>query len=229
MGENDTAGLDPIFYFHHCFIDRVFWLWQKRHGFTKHLTIIPEYPGTNSVDNQGPTPGVVPNSWLTLESPLDPFRKKDGKPFTTNDCVDIEAQLGYTYGPGSLENLATPHAAVDAPVAAKAVHVSGLNRAPIRGSFLVSAFANIGGKRYHVGTEAVLSRWSVKYCANCQTHLEVKTVFPLHAFAESDLQTAEIEVEVQTRDGKLTRPHPATAAASLLPVVTVAPFRFEVR
>ncbi|MEO5559428.1 MAG: tyrosinase family protein, partial [Dokdonella sp.] len=32
MGENDTAGLDPIFFFHHCFIDRIFWLWQKRHG-----------------------------------------------------------------------------------------------------------------------------------------------------------------------------------------------------
>ena len=26
MGENDTAALDPIFYFHHCNIDRVFWV-----------------------------------------------------------------------------------------------------------------------------------------------------------------------------------------------------------
>ncbi|WP_269767686.1 tyrosinase family protein [Burkholderia ubonensis] len=44
VGENDTAGLDPIFYFHHCFVDRVFWLWQKRHGFTQHLDVIAEYP-----------------------------------------------------------------------------------------------------------------------------------------------------------------------------------------
>src|SRR5262249_22977955 len=60
MGENDTAGLDPIFYFHHCFVDRVFWLWQKKNGATDHLQVIAEYPGTNSVDNQGPTPGVAP-------------------------------------------------------------------------------------------------------------------------------------------------------------------------
>ena len=36
-----TAGLDPIFFFHHAFIDRVFWLWQKKHGFTDHLEVIP--------------------------------------------------------------------------------------------------------------------------------------------------------------------------------------------
>jgi len=27
MGENETASFDPIFYFHHCWIDRVFWKW----------------------------------------------------------------------------------------------------------------------------------------------------------------------------------------------------------
>ena len=77
MGENDTASFDPIFFFHHCFVDRVFWLWQKKHGKTDCLEIIPEYPGTNSVDSQGPTPGVLPNTWLNMESPLDPFRKED--------------------------------------------------------------------------------------------------------------------------------------------------------
>ncbi len=93
MGENDTAGLDPIFYFHHCFVDRVFWLWQKRHGFTRHLEVIHGYPGTNSVDSQGPTPGTVPNTWLGLDSPLDPFKlDADGqsRPYTSLDCIDIE-------------------------------------------------------------------------------------------------------------------------------------------
>jgi tyrosinase len=83
MGENDTAGLDPIFFFHHCFVDRVFWLWQKKHGFTDHLPVMAEYPGTNSVDSQGPTPGVAPNSWLTLDSPLNPFKDEDGVTYTS--------------------------------------------------------------------------------------------------------------------------------------------------
>lgn len=39
MGENETAGFDPIFYFHHCWIDRVFWKWQVLHKATTHFEI----------------------------------------------------------------------------------------------------------------------------------------------------------------------------------------------
>lgn len=180
MGENDTAGLDPIFYFHHCNVDRMFWLWQKKHGFTNHLEIIEEYPGTNSVDSQGPTPGVVPNSWLTLDSPLAPFKRKVGGKeqfYTSRDCINIEEQLGFTYSRGSLEELVA--AAPAEHPNAQVLHISGINRARIRGSFLISAFALIDGEMQHIGTEAVLSRWNVQGCANCQTHLEVTASFTL--------------------------------------------------
>jgi tyrosinase len=181
MGENDTAGLDPIFFFHHCFVDRMFWLWQKKQGFTDHLDIIPQYPGTNSVDNQGPTPGTPANSWLTLESPLDPFKLTEGgkkRAYTSLDCINIEKQLGYTYGPGSLDQQAA--IAAVAPAAAepgRTVVVGGINRGGIGGSVLISAFANVGGTRQHLGTEAVLSRWHVEGCANCQAHLEARAAF----------------------------------------------------
>jgi tyrosinase len=216
MGENDTAGLDPIFFFHHCFVDRVFWLWQKRHGRQDDLDVIAEYPGTNSVDNQGPTPGTMPNSWLTLDSPLNPFMKHEhGKerPYTSRDCVNIEKQLGITYGPGSLED----EPLLEAPQAGnstKTIRFSRFNRAPVSGSFLVSVYANIDGKRQLVGTEAVLSRWSVKYCANCQTHLEVKAFFSLHQIAEESLANDAYEVEVRTRDGVLGAAQPEAVAVS---------------
>lgn len=209
MGENDTAGLDPIFYFHHCFIDRVFWLWQKKHGFTGHLEVIAEYPGTNSVDNQGPTPGTAPNSWLTLDSPLTPFKTNDDATYTSRDCIDIEKQLGYTYGPGSLEEQPAMFAAAEQGHSARTIRVSGINRASIRGSFLVSAFTTIDGERYHVGTEAVLSRWSTQGCANCQAHLEVKAFMDLHAFQEESLTAAGYEIEIRTRDGVITQPQGA--------------------
>ena len=233
MGENDTAGLDPIFFFHHCFVDRVFWLWQKKHGFTDQLEIISEYPGTNSVDSQGPTPGTVPNSWLTLESKLDPFKKTENgkeRPYTSLDCINVETSLGYTYGPGSLETqpmLAT--ASVNG--SSKVVRVTGINRAPIRGSFLVSVFGNIGGEKVHLGTEAVLSRWSVKYCANCQTHLEVKAFVGLRAFQDVQLESTVYEVEIRTRDGMLTEPRPDTRAEALtaMPRPGKPLFRVEVR
>lgn len=227
MGENDTAGLDPIFFFHHCFIDRVFWLWQKKHGCEDKLEIIDQYPGTNSVDNQGPTPGVAPNSWLTLASPLDPFKKLDGgkeRTFTSLDCINIEKQLGYTYGPGSLEAQAAALAAV-APApghSTKIVRVAGINRAAIRGSFLISAFATIDGKKQHLGTEAVLSRWHVEGCANCQTHREVKAFIGLQGLPQAVADTAHYDVEVRTRDGLLSQPRAMAAAPR-------RPFHFEVR
>ena len=86
MGENETASFDPIFFFHHCFVDKVFWDWQHQHQAKKKLHIIEGYPGTNSVDNQGPTPGIAGGTWLTLKSPLDPFKKgdkPDGPPMTS--------------------------------------------------------------------------------------------------------------------------------------------------
>lgn len=232
MGENDTAGLDPIFFFHHCFIDRVFWLWQKRHGYTDRLEIIAGYPGTNSVDSQGPTPGTAPNSWLTLESPLDPFQLQESgraRAYTSLDCVNVERQLGYTYGPGSLEEQPALTAAAALPETS-VVRISGLNRATIRGSFVAAAYMIIDGKRQLIGTEAVLSRWNVNYCANCQTHLEVKAHLPFERVATAltaSASSSAIEVEVHTRDGKLK--HTAPAAATMLPLFEKKPFRFEVR
>ena len=235
MGENDTAGLDPIFFFHHCFVDRVFWLWQQKHGCTDQLEIIAEYPGTNSVDSQGPTPGTVPNSWLTLDSPLDPFKKmEDGRarPYTSRDCINIETQLGFTYGDGSLEEAPAPAAAATTTGSNKVVHVAGINRAPIRGSFVISVFGNIGGERVHLGTEAVLSRWSVKGCANCQTHLEAKAFVGLDAVQDEELGSNAFDVEIRTRDGVLIEPPPEAPAAAGL-AGAAAPrkrlYRIEVR
>jgi tyrosinase len=214
MGENDTAGLDPIFYFHHCNVDRMFWLWQKKHNATDKLEIIPEYPGTNTVDNQGPTPGFAPNSWLTLESPLAPFKhgvNNDGAVYTSLDCINIEKQMGYTYGPGSMdESDKKMLKQAKKNYASKVIKVTGINKAPIRGSFMISAYITVGGEKLHLGTEAVLSRWNSKYCANCQTHLEVKAFFELPLLEGKLLQTLSdsayknVEVEIKGREGLLT-------------------------
>ncbi|HEU4885141.1 MAG TPA: tyrosinase family protein [Longimicrobium sp.] len=236
MGENDTAGLDPIFFFHHCNVDRVFWLWQQRHGATDTLEIIAGYPGTNSVDSQGPTPGTPANSWLTLDSPLDPFTMDDAgttRAYTSRDCINIETQLGYTYGPGSLDDVdaartalgLAPAAELEAAGPAPVVHVSGINRAAIRGSFLISTFVNIDGKRHHLGTQGVLSRWHVTGCANCQTHLQARAAFSLRALHARGVSPHDVQVEVRTRDGLLGG-QPALPNAAETPR---RPFRVEVR
>ncbi len=218
MGENDTAGLDPIFYFHHCNVDRVFWLWQKKHGFTDRLEIIEEYPGTNTVDSQGPTPGIAPNAWLTLETPLNPFKKVENgteRTYTSLDCINIETQLGHTYGPGSLDELAEPRFLKQEKPAydSKVIKISRINKAPISGSFTVSAFVTVGGEKLLLGTEAILSRWNSQYCSNCQTHLEVKAFFKLPLIEGKMLQSlndtnyGNVEIEVSGHDGLLAGSH----------------------
>jgi tyrosinase len=209
MGENDTAGLDPIFFFHHCFVDRVFWLWQKRHGTTSDLPVISEYPGTNSADAQGTTPGIPPNAWLSMDTPLEPFvldEYGERRLYTGRDGFNIERQLGYTYGPGSFDELAAvapAQAAAAQPEREPKVYVSGINRGGISGSFLITAFATIDGERKVIGSEAVLSRWHVTGCANCQTHLLAGAAFSLHDLDAERLGGDAIQVEVRTHAGLL--------------------------
>lgn len=188
MGENNTAALDPIFFFHHCFVDRVFWLWQQQNGFTHSLEVIQGYYGTNSSDSQGPTPGIAPGTPLDLNTPLNPFVKDDfGNVFTSSDCINIEEQLGYTYGPGSLEKLPEMKSA-KAGYSNKKLTVRGIDRALFEGSFVIRAFAETNTRgvvtKYHLGDYAVLSRRNVIKCANCLTHLEVIANFSLNSIPE---------------------------------------------
>ena len=241
MGEPDTASFDPIFYFHHCFVDRVFWLWQQRHGCTDKLQIYTKYPGTNSSDDQGPTPGIEPHMPLDLDTPLFPFYKADETPYTSADCINIETDLGYTYGPGSLQDLPAP---ISTPASGRTViAVSGINRAKIHGSFVISAFANADGKTVHLGSQGVFNRWNAEGCANCRTHLEVKAFLDVPPAAgglvagDTEALLADessYEVQVRTHDRVISSRAPARqAAAELLAAATVGDdqpeFRFDIR
>lgn len=238
MGENETAGLDPIFFFHHCFIDYVFWTWQRRQGATDEFSIDATDPGASYYKPDGVQPpagaaGLDPNAILSLDTTLDPFVKADGSPFTTRDCFNIETQLGYGYGKGSLDAYAQPNKpllfkAEAVQPAGKTLRVSRINRGKIRGSFLISAYAKVDGKREYLGTRPILSRWHVEGCMNCQTHLEATATFKLPLNADnSAIDEGTIEVEVQTRDTVLKRPEGANLLNSSNAVAADVPFKLE--
>lgn len=75
MGANETAGFDPIFFFHHCYVDYIFSVWQKLWNVTKRgdLTIIPKYPGTFL--QYGQPPNFPPGTHINLGTPPLPFQK----------------------------------------------------------------------------------------------------------------------------------------------------------
>ncbi|PLB44561.1 Di-copper centre-containing protein [Aspergillus steynii IBT 23096] len=183
MGENNTASFDPIFYLHHCFVDYVFWQWQKRHEATKGFEINEKDPGAKV-----PPGGMVnlpAGTVLTMDSPLEPFvnpKSSAGNLYTSKDLVDIEA-LGYTYGPGSLDEVDVP-SGPDVPN--RLFAVSNINRADYEGSFVIRTYATTDHLEsqditvsVEVGREPILSRWNIENCANCQNHLDAVSFIPI--------------------------------------------------
>lgn len=189
------AGLDPVFFFHHCFVDLVFHAWQLRNFRTKKLDPITftDYPGQNV--NASPLPLMTPGQALSYSTELRPFRKPNSAAFYTSlDMVDCAA-LGVMYMRSSLDQ---PPLQLYAPAPNTPVlHVSGINRELYEGSFIVVLFAQLAGERKRaVGYEAVLSRFNVRKCLNCLTHLEAKFSFPLWGLTQAEAERARFTIEV---------------------------------
>jgi tyrosinase len=219
MGENDTAALDPIFYFHHCFIDYTFWIWQRRNGMTKAFTIDPNDPGAVYVlgGNNSPPAGADPKDKISMSTALLPFLRDVSTPYTSNDCVDIEGQMNYTYGPGSLDQFAQPAAVAALAEAreepARTIHVAGLDRSKIAGSFLVAAYVEKNGEHQLIGVDPILSRWNVGGCSNCQTQLKATSDFRI---AATTLEKADVKVLLHTRHGVIGDAPPSLESAGLV-------------
>jgi len=204
MGENETAGFDPIFFFHHCNIDRVFWLWQMKNKSTDTLEIIPGDPGTKFNSAQGPTPGFNFDTILDLNTPLTPFLKvEDGKEkfYISQDCINIEKQLGYTYSSGSLEaDVEQNKLSIPSQEQVTKLKVSNINRAQLSGSFLIEAYLPVSEDEVRLlGVTSVLSRWNVKNCKNCQNKLEVQAFFNIPNI--SGLENPKPFVKITSRHG----------------------------
>jgi tyrosinase len=207
MGENETAAFDPVFFLHHAFIDYVFWQWQCRHGRTSagSLTIEAGKKGTISLGDPTSKKGTP----LDMNSPLEPFKKPSGEVYTSNDITDIENQLGYSYGIGSLDvnNDPAPHSLPTEPIV-RIVRVSNVSRSHYAGSFVIRTHVELpNGGRVEVGREAVLSRWNVAGCANCQGYLDEKSFIALDEKMMKTLMGSnetekdmKFHVTIQTRD-----------------------------
>ena len=213
MGDNETASFDPIFFFHHAFVDYVFWKWQMKNKLTSagDLQIMPKYPGTIAEVGQ---PEIPPGTSLSMNTPLYPFKKADGTWYTGVDVTDIDNQLKYQYGPGSLDGLNRGGAFLGQPDQAPIVNFvrsDKIDRAQYAGSFVVRTYAKGPGHpgKVEIGRDPVLSRWNVQGCANCQSHLLVQTYVPVDTYLldvlKGDGNEADIEYStaIHTHDNIL--------------------------
>eukprot|EP00752_Nemacystus_decipiens_P006061 g5470.t1 len=178
MGENETASFDPVFFFHHCNIDRMVWIWQKKWGKTAKdsITIDPsDMEGTygQSPSGQGGTAGVPGTTKLTMDTPLHPFTLPSGEWATSRDVVDINNQLGMDYSFGSFDKEEWPSEVVEKPGPEIVLSVLNINKANFLGSFkvVVSHEDPVDGTVSPIASVSVLSRWNLKRCKNCQIHI----------------------------------------------------------
>ncbi|KXH42905.1 hypothetical protein CSIM01_06013 [Colletotrichum simmondsii] len=187
MGENDTAAFDPVFFFHHCFIDYLFWKWQDSHNKSKQLDIIPGLDGTEG---------------LSLDTALEPFTKEeitpgDTRPMTSNDVTNT-ADLGYDYPrPRGHFILPSPEFRQGPKLTA-----TSINRARIRGSFVISTWAKgkDGQPDKLLDTKSVLSRWNTGSCENCQNYLDIESHRKLWGFSNDEALDTDFYALVHTRD-----------------------------
>ncbi|CAN0289414.1 unnamed protein product [Pylaiella littoralis] len=178
MGENETAAFDPIFFFHHCNIDRMVWVWQKKWGKTTEGSIVidpSDMEGTygQSASGQGGTRATPGTTKLTMETPLHPFKAPSGDFVTSRDVVDLVNQLGTDYSLGSFDKEEWPSQVVERSGPEVILSVININKANFQGSFrvIVSHQDPTSDVLSPVASVSVLSRWNLKRCKNCQIHL----------------------------------------------------------
>ncbi|XP_006459713.1 hypothetical protein AGABI2DRAFT_239416 [Agaricus bisporus var. bisporus H97] len=86
MGSVPHAAFDPIFWMHHCNVDRLLALWQ-----TMNYDVY-----VSEGMNREATMGLIPGQVLTEDSPLEPFYTKNQDPWQSDDLEDWET-LGFSY------------------------------------------------------------------------------------------------------------------------------------
>lgn len=107
--------------------------------------------------------------------------------------VEVKPEMGTASELSGLAARANPHSYV---------RVSGIDRAGIPGSFVVSVLAKDpedDKESELIGFEPVLSRWHVAGCANCNSHLGVTVFMPLNAaWGEDKINRMEFTPVVET-------------------------------
>ncbi|KAK4456428.1 hypothetical protein QBC42DRAFT_238563 [Cladorrhinum samala] len=87
-----AAAFDPIFWIHHCNVDRMVAIWEVLHSGNADNW----FDGSDIRDKDSGNWAIKKNQPDKPSDPLRPFHKKDGDYWTSNDVRET-APLGYTY------------------------------------------------------------------------------------------------------------------------------------
>ncbi|KAF3932010.1 Tyrosinase [Dactylellina cionopaga] len=90
MTDPQSAAFDPLFWLHHCNVDRLIAIWQAANP---ALGLVNNASAATSSYQQ-----FKPGSGITLNTPLLPFKHADGSWWTSQDVFDVRSIWDYGYG-----------------------------------------------------------------------------------------------------------------------------------
>ncbi|KAJ5404736.1 hypothetical protein N7465_006020 [Penicillium sp. CMV-2018d] len=105
MSDVPVAAFDPIFFLHHCNVDRLFAIWQ---ALNPKSWFDPPLPAHGHDANGKPIPGPPYCPDPKSDNPLPPFRKNSHGEYYSSDSARSTEKLGYTYPellPENIKNL----------------------------------------------------------------------------------------------------------------------------
>ena len=193
MADQNVASFDPIFWFYHCNLDRLWWKWQTLVG----ATTLSGFKSTMQAADQ---------FWLS-----PPFSTLPATPAWTVTADQTIAQTDISYDTldtpvmagapqlenkvGSIDALRSFTIKRSAPVS---VRVKDIDRLNIPGSFQVHLLAD--GER--IATRAFFQPATPRNCANCREHGLINVNFRVDQEKILDKKlTVEIHVPSQAEAG----------------------------
>ncbi|CCO34801.1 hypothetical protein RSOLAG1IB_10331 [Rhizoctonia solani AG-1 IB] len=202
MGDNDTAGFDPVFFLHHCNVDRLLSFWEQ---------VYPDYvagtEGYLSYDGKGRIPFTQtrgtyierPSEEVNENTPLMPFRKSDYTYWDSRDTHSLKFKSKdlelpnkyYTYPAIAGVELNILEQKLDEKTrdeqriklrehfevySTQGGHeylaVVSLSEDYFPGSYMLTLAIEIDGSQYEIGSVAVLGRGKSSSCGNCRGRRE---------------------------------------------------------
>jgi tyrosinase len=195
MADQSVAAFDPVFWFFHANLDRLFWKWQQQ----IQATTLTGLLSTISKDRDPISYQIFTNPALEV---LTPFTSNPPN-LNTLSIIDSESSLDIDYEE-PVELAAMPFLAktqqsvlASKPFAVQTdrvnVRVQGLNRLKIPGSFSVHLLKN--GER--IASSAFFQPREAEKCENCANNAIIHFDFELQL---EDVSNSTLEVVVEPVD-----------------------------
>ncbi len=179
MADQNVASYDPVFWFYHCNIDRLWLKWQQKVG----ATTLPGFESTLSGDTgwlSSPFNSLEPFTTTTDETIA--FGISYDEPVSSGEEATLENKVG------SIEAAQSFSIGSSSPVS---VRVKGIDRLNIPGSFAVNVLAD--GEP--IASRAFFQPKSPQDCENCRKHALINIDFRIDRQKLVDRKLS-VEIEV---------------------------------